>query len=36
MTVSAQRFVLASHPVGEPTQDDFRLETLELPEPQPG
>jgi NADPH-dependent curcumin reductase CurA len=36
MTVSAQRFVLESHPVGEPTENDFRLEHLEVPDPRAG
>lgn len=36
MTVNAQRFVLLSHPVGEPTEDNFRLESVEVPDPQPG
>jgi hypothetical protein len=35
MTVSADRFVLASHPVGEPAQDNFRLETLSPPSHNP-
>jgi NADPH-dependent curcumin reductase len=36
VTVTAQRFALVSHPVGEPTADDFRLETVEIPDPGPG
>lgn len=36
MTTIAQRFVLASRPVGEPTRDNFRLEQVELGEPAPG
>ena len=36
MTVSAQRFVVSSHPVGEPTEDNFRLESIEVPDPPPG
>ena len=34
MTERAQRIVLASRPVGEPTLDNFRVE--EIPIPQPG
>jgi hypothetical protein len=30
------RFVLASRPVGEPTLDNFRLEELPIPQPEPG
>jgi NADPH-dependent curcumin reductase CurA len=36
MTANAQRFVLVSRPVGEPTESDFRLERVEVPDPQPG
>jgi NADPH-dependent curcumin reductase CurA len=36
MTVNAQRFVLVSRPVGEPTEGDFRLEHVEVRDPQPG
>ena len=36
MTEVAQRIVLASRPVGEPTQDNFRLEELPIPQPRPG
>ncbi len=31
-----QRIVLASRPVGAPTQENFRLETVEKPEPKDG
>jgi len=32
-----RRIVLASRPIGEPTDDDFRLESdLPLPKPEPG
>ncbi|WP_201359237.1 NADP-dependent oxidoreductase [Mycobacterium paraintracellulare] len=34
--VTAQRFVLATRPESEPTRDNFRLEFIEIPEPQPG
>ncbi|TWE12743.1 NADP-dependent oxidoreductase [Rudaeicoccus suwonensis] len=30
------RIVLASRPVGEPTDDDFRIETVDLPQPGDG
>jgi NADPH-dependent curcumin reductase len=36
MTETAQRIVLASRPVGEPTLDNFRLEELPIPQPGPG
>jgi NADPH-dependent curcumin reductase len=36
MVTTAQRFVLASRPVGEPSRDDFRLEEVDVPEPGPG
>ena len=36
MTERAQRIVLASRPVGEPTLDNFRLEELPIPQPGPG
>ena len=36
MTETAQRIVLASRPVGEPTLDNFRLEDLPIPAPAPG
>ena len=36
MTETAQRIVLASRPVGEPTLDNFRLEELPIPRPGPG
>jgi NADPH-dependent curcumin reductase len=36
MTEKAQRVVLASRPVGEPTLDNFRLEELPIPQPGPG
>ncbi|HYB35969.1 MAG TPA: NADP-dependent oxidoreductase [Mycobacterium sp.] len=36
MTTTAQRFALASRPVGEPSRDNFRLEKIEVPEPAPG
>src|ERR1035437_8239838 len=36
MTETAQRIVLASRPVGEPTLDNFRLEELSIPQPGPG
>src|SRR4029078_6526490 len=35
MTEGAQRIVLASRPVGEPTLDNFRLEELPIPQPGP-
>lgn len=34
--VTAQRFVLATRPEGEPTKDNFHLERIEVPDPQPG
>src|SRR5580658_3756602 len=36
MTETVQRIVLASRPVGEPTLDNFRLEELPIPQPEPG
>src|SRR5450759_1239486 len=36
MTETAQRIVLASRPVGEPTLDNFRLEELSIPQPGSG
>jgi NADPH-dependent curcumin reductase len=36
MPETAQRIVLASRPVGEPKQADFRLEEFPAPEPGPG
>src|SRR4026208_1254295 len=36
MTERAQRIVLASRPVGEPTLDNFRLEELPIPQSGPG
>jgi NADPH-dependent curcumin reductase CurA len=36
MTETAERIVLASRPVGEPTFDNFRLEELPVPQPGPG
>ena len=36
MTETAERIVLASRPVGEPTVDNFRLEELPIPQPGPG
>src|SRR3974377_1601393 len=36
MTETAQRIVLASRTVGEPTLDNFRLEELSIPHPGPG
>jgi NADPH-dependent curcumin reductase CurA len=36
MIEKAQRIVLASRPVGEPTLDNFRLEELPIPQPEPG
>jgi NADPH-dependent curcumin reductase len=36
MTETAERIVLASRPVGEPTLDNFRLEELPIPQPRPG
>ena len=35
-TESAERIVLASRPVGEPTLDNFRLEETPIPHPGPG
>ena len=35
MTNTAERIVLASRPVGEPTSDNFRLEKLLIPQPGP-
>ena len=36
MSEIMQRIVLASRPVGEPTLDNFRLEKLPVPKPDPG
>ena len=36
MTVNGKRFALVSHPVGEPSEDNFRLESVQFPDPQPG
>ena len=36
MTTDMQRIVLASRPDGTPTHDNFRLETVPLPEPSDG
>ena len=36
MTETAERIVLASRPVGEPTLDNFRLQELPIPQPGPG
>jgi len=36
MTETAERIVLASRPVGEPTPDNFRLEALPIPQSGPG
>jgi NADPH-dependent curcumin reductase len=36
MTETAERIVLASRPVGEPTPDNFRLEEFPIPQPEPG
>src|SRR5476651_1837366 len=36
MTKTAERIVLASRPVGEPTLDNFRLEEHPVPQPGPG
>jgi NADPH-dependent curcumin reductase CurA len=36
MTETAERIVLASRPVGEPTLDNFRLEERPIPKPGPG
>ena len=36
MTEIAERIVLASRPVGEPTSDNFRVEELPIPKPGPG
>lgn len=36
MTIKAQRFALVSHPVGEPTADDFSLQTVDVADPGPG
>jgi NADPH-dependent curcumin reductase CurA len=35
-TTAAQRFVLASRPVGEPSKDNFRLEDVDILDPGPG
>ena len=36
MTTSTRRIVLAARPHGEPTDDDFRFEEVDLPEPADG
>ena len=36
MTETAERIVLVSRPVGEPTLNNFRLEELPIPQPGPG
>lgn len=36
MTETAERIVLASRPVGEPTLDNFRSEEFPIPQPGPG
>lgn len=36
MTEIAERIVLASRPVGEPTLDNFRFEEFPIPQPGPG
>ena len=36
MTETAERIVLASRPIGEPTSDNFRLEEFPIPQPGPG
>ena len=36
MTERAQRIVLASRPVGEPTLDNFRVEEMSISQPGPG
>jgi hypothetical protein len=36
MTETAERIVLASRPLGEPTLDNFRLEEFPVPQPGPG
>src|SRR5947207_6824191 len=36
MAQTAQRIVLASRPVGEPTLGNFRVEELPIPQPGPG
>jgi NADPH-dependent curcumin reductase len=36
MTETAERIVLASRPVGEPTLGNFRLEEFPIPQPGPG
>lgn len=36
MTTTTERIVLAQRPHGEPTDDDLRVETAELPAPEPG
>ena len=36
MTETAERIVLASRPIGEPTSDNFRLEELPIRQPGPG
>ena len=36
MTGNAERIVLASRPVGEPTLGNFRLEEFAIPQPGPG
>ena len=36
MANSNTRIVLASHPPGEPTEADFRIETVPVPDPDDG
>jgi NADPH-dependent curcumin reductase CurA len=36
MPTVGQRIVLAAHPVGEPTKEDFRFEAVEVPDPPQG
>ena len=36
MANSNTRIVLASHPSGEPTEADFRIETVPVPDPDDG
>ena len=36
MTETAERIVLASRPVGEPSLDNFRLDELPIPQARPG
>ena len=35
MAATAERIVLASRPVGEPTFDNFRFEEFSIPQPGP-